>query len=226
MGDDRGVISQSRPVTISSKLTEIEFGYHHDANDSYVVYPGRTETCLIQFEWMQLSWHWASIYISGFDDTTVVNYGPDGSFINHQQTVTLVVHAGHNQVPLVCWILLLVLLLSTIVSIVIICCFCIRAKRSGRRNERSRVASHINGFAPTLAFSPVEMMPKYAASPAQSYSTQKLYQWCQQKEMQQYKSLWAVNPTSGRIILLNQNHSNFMYLINFRSNFCHRSHLR
>lgn len=133
----------------------------------------------------------------GFDDSTVVNYAPDGSFINHQQSVTLVVHAGHHQVPLFCWILLLVLLLSTIVSIVIICCFCIRAKRNGRRRERSRVSSHINGFSPTLAFNPVEMMPKYAASPAQSYSTQKLYQWCQQKEAQQYKSLWAVNPTSG-----------------------------
>lgn len=134
--------------------------------------------------------------LAGFDDTTVLNYSPDGNFINHQQSVTLVVRAGQHQVPFLCWILLFVLLLSILISIVVVCCFCVRSKRIGKRKERSRVASHINGFSPSRAFIP-EMLPKYVSSPAQSYSTQKLYQWCQQKEMQQYKSLWAVNPTSG-----------------------------
>lgn len=115
--------------------------------------------------------------------------------------MTLVVHSGH-QVPLLCWVLLIVLLLSIVTSIVIICCVCFKTKHLGRRStERSReIASHINGFTSaqySIPIRPIEMLPKYVASPAQSYSTQKLYQWCQQKEMQQYKSLWAVNPNSG-----------------------------
>lgn len=129
----------------------------------------------------------------------MLNYSPDGNFINHRQSVTFVVRAGSHQVPLLCWILLIVILLSIIVSVVIICCICLRSKGLKRRKQRPRVATHINGFSPSLV-SPAEMLPKYVSSPAQSYSTQKLYQWCQQKEMQQYKSLWAVNPSSGELI--------------------------
>jgi hypothetical protein len=136
--------------------------------------------------------------VAGPEDATTLNYSPDGSFIKHQQSVTLIVRAGQHQVPFLCWILLIVLLLSTIVSIVVICCFCIKTRKRRRRKETSRVSSHINGFSPPSHVSPSEMLPKYVASPAQSYSTQKLYQWCQQREMQQYKSLWAVNPTSGK----------------------------
>lgn len=132
----------------------------------------------------------------GLEDTTSLNYAPDGSFINHQQSVTLVVRAGRTQVPILCWILLIVLLLSIVTSLVVICCFCCKARRLGRRKDGARVASHGNGFS-QASVGPIEMLPKYVASPAQSYSTQRLYQWCQQKEMQQYKSLWAVNPTSG-----------------------------
>jgi hypothetical protein len=139
-------------------------------------------------------------FILGPEDSTVVNYAPDGNFIQHRQSVTLVVRAGQYQVPLLCWVLLIVLLLSIVVSLVIICCVCFKSKSIGRPKKRaSRVASHINGFSPAnAAQTHLEMLPKYCVStPAQSYSTQKLYQWCQQKEMQQYKSLWAVNPTSG-----------------------------
>lgn len=136
-------------------------------------------------------------FFLGREDTTVFNYSPDGSFINHKQTVTLVVRAGQNQVPILCWILLIVLLLSIVASLTIICCVCFKTKRLVRPKLRSRVASHINGFSPTRTFNSSEMLPKYVSSPSQSYSTQKLYQWCQQKEMQQYKSLWTVNPSSG-----------------------------
>lgn len=128
----------------------------------------------------------------------------DGNFINHRSSTTLVVKSasGSHTLPLLCWILLLVLLLSIIVSVVVICCVCLRSRKSYSRNhskqEPSYVASHINGFSPTITsittHQSIEMLPKYVASPAQSYSTQKLYQWCQQRELQQhYKSLWAVN---------------------------------
>lgn len=139
-----------------------------------------------------------SCFFLGREDTTVFNYSPDGSFINHKQSVTLVVRAGQSQVPILCWILLIVLLLSIVASITTICCVCFRTKRLRRSKQRTRVASHINGFSPTRSFNSAEMLPKYVSSPAQSYSTQKLYQWCQQKEMQQYKSLWTVNPSSGK----------------------------
>jgi hypothetical protein len=139
---------------------------------------------------------------AGPNDITTLNYSPDGTFVNHQQSVTLVVRASHSQLPLLCWILLLVLLLSVITSVVLICCFCVKTqRRKPKVKERSRVASHINGFSPARIAGSAEMLPKYVSSPAQSYSTQKLYQWCQQKEMQQYKSLWAVNPTSGETSL-------------------------
>lgn len=134
----------------------------------------------------------------GPHDITTLNYSPDGNFVKHQQSVTLVVRAGHSQIPLLCWVLLFVLLLSIVVSITLICCFCLKVRRrKPKQKDRSRVASHINGFSPARIAGSTEMLPKYVSSPAQSYSTQKLYQWCQQKEMQQYKSLWAVNPTSG-----------------------------
>lgn len=139
----------------------------------------------------------------GVEDTTVISYSPDGSFVKHQQSVTLVVRAGGYNIPFLCWVLLVVLLLSLLVSFVVICCFCVKTKPVGRRKQRPRIASHINGFAPCHVGPVVEMLPKYVASPAQSYSTQKLYQWCQQKEMQQYKSLWAVNPSSGELEFFN-----------------------
>lgn len=118
--------------------------------------------------------------------------------------------SGSHTLPLLCWILLLTLLLSIIVSIVVICCVCLRARKSYTRNNSAKeeplshhqIASHINGFSPTIhsvsTHQTLEMLPKYVASPAQSYSTQKLYQWCQQKELQQhYKSLWTVNTNSN-----------------------------
>lgn len=152
-------------------------------------------------------------FIAGAEDITTFDYAPDGNFINHQQSVTLVVRAGQHQLPLLCWVLLIVLLLAIIVSLVVICCFCLKAKRrkSSRVKQRSRISSHINGFEPAHVTS-TEMLPKYVSSPAQSYSTQKLYQWCQQKEMQQYKSLWAVNPSSGksRLKLKSTEHSNLI----------------
>lgn len=39
MADGQSVVTESRPLLISSKVSEIDFGYHH-ANDSYIVYPG------------------------------------------------------------------------------------------------------------------------------------------------------------------------------------------
>lgn len=131
----------------------------------------------------------------------------NGNFVSHQSSATLVVKSasGSHTLPLLCWILLLVLLLSIIVSIVVICCVCLKARKSYSRSDTkeqpSFVASHINGFSPTITsittHQSIEMLPKYVASPAQSYSTQKLYQWCQQRELQQhYKSLWAVNSTN------------------------------
>lgn len=136
---------------------------------------------------------------SGPEDTTSLNYSPDGNFLNHQQSVTLVASSGNDHlVPILCWVLLIVLLLSIVASLAIICCVGIKSKRFGRRKKRPRLSSHINGFSGSHVVSPVEMLPKYVSSPAQSYSTQKLYQWCQQKEAQQYKSLWTVNPVSGK----------------------------
>lgn len=41
--DDQNVVSQSKPITISPKVAEIDFGYHY-INDSYVVYPGRSDS--------------------------------------------------------------------------------------------------------------------------------------------------------------------------------------
>lgn len=134
------------------------------------------------------------MFVLGPEDTTSINFASDGSFIDHKQTVTLLVRAGEHNVSILCWILLVTLLLGIIISIVVICCFGCRANVLGRRKETSRIASHYNGFATPH----VDMMPKFVSSPAQSYSTQKLYQWCQQKEMQQYKSLWAVNPSAGK----------------------------
>lgn len=131
----------------------------------------------------------------------------------HQQSVTLVVRASHSQIPLLCWILLFVLLVSIVVSITVIFCFCVKTQcRNQKRKERSRVASHINGFSSTHNYNLTEMLPKYASTPVQSYSTQKLYQWCQQKEMQQYKSLWAVNPSSGKSNLTIKLWPNFTFL--------------
>lgn len=40
MGDDQSVVSASRPLVISPKANEIDFGYHH-VNESFIVYPGR-----------------------------------------------------------------------------------------------------------------------------------------------------------------------------------------
>jgi heme/copper-type cytochrome/quinol oxidase subunit 2 len=128
----------------------------------------------------------------------------DGDFVNHRSSVTLVVkNSAHNNhsLALLCWILVLVLLLSIIVSIVVVICVCLRAKRTRSKQEQQhRIATHINAFSPSLTTIPsrqpsIEMLPKYVPSPAQSYS--KLYQWCQQRELQQqYKSLWAVNPNN------------------------------
>lgn len=140
-----------------------------------------------------------SWFVSGAEDSTTINFAPDGSFINHRQSVTLLVRDSDHTIPVLCWILLIVLLLAIVTSIIVICCVGFRTSFRGKRKETSRIASHCNGFAP--APHPVgssDMMPKFVASPAQSYSTQKLYQWCQQKEMQQYKSLWAVNPSIGK----------------------------
>lgn len=140
------------------------------------------------------------------DITDGIKYS-DGNFINHRSSSTLVVKdgSGNHTLPLLCWILLLVLLLSIIVSIVVICCVCLRSRKTyiSRKSakESHNIATHINGFStPTIhsisTHQTIEMLPKYVASPAQSYSTQKLYQWCQQRELQQhYKSLWTVNPT-------------------------------
>lgn len=40
MADGQSVVTESRPLLISPKVSEIDFGYHH-ANDSYIVYPGQ-----------------------------------------------------------------------------------------------------------------------------------------------------------------------------------------
>lgn len=104
--------------------------------------------------------------------------------------------------PILCWILVIALLLSIVVSIVIVCFYCCKAKKTSRNNifvrdsGISTVGTHINGF------SPLEMLPKYA-TPSQSYSSQKLYQWCQARDFKpQFKSMWAVNPesTGGKLI--------------------------
>lgn len=196
MSDDQSEDSQSKPMTFqTAKVSEIDFGYHH-ANETFIVYPGRCHMKSNFSLTLKKNVFFFHPFL-GLEDTTSLNYSPDGSFVDHKQSVTLVVHAGGYQVPILCWLLLIVLLLSIFTSIVIICCFCFKTKRVRRRKEDTRVSSHINGFSQANVVSPIEMLPKYVASPAQSYSTQKLYQWCQQKEMQQYKSLWAVNPTSG-----------------------------
>lgn len=41
MSDENNVVSEANLIAISPKITEIDFGYHH-ANDSFVVYPGRS----------------------------------------------------------------------------------------------------------------------------------------------------------------------------------------
>lgn len=165
--------------------------------------------------------------ILGLEDSTSISYSPDGSFIDHTQSVTLVVRAGSHQVPILYWILLGVLLLGSIISIAVICYFCVKTNRPRQQKARRPASTYISGFSPTNTVSPAEMLPKYVASPAQSYSTQKLYQWCQQREMQQYKSLWAVNPSSGESCtdhsLVAQFH---VYRFNFRSNICDRPYSR
>lgn len=188
---ERASVSQSQSITIKSEPPEIEFGY--DLSD-FVVLPGycRINILLTQYnsQFNPNQSFFCVFHISGSEDETSTNYTLDGRFINHQQSVTLVVHNGQS-LPILCWVLLIALLLSVVISIVVICCFCIRQARISRTKQNHQLPTHINGFAP------VEMIPKYI-SPAQSYSTQKLYQWCQQRELQnqQYKSLWAVNPTS------------------------------
>lgn len=42
MSDDQIVVSQSNPIEIGPKVSEIDFGYHH-VNDTYIVYPGRCQ---------------------------------------------------------------------------------------------------------------------------------------------------------------------------------------
>lgn len=139
-------------------------------------------------------------FVLGPEDTTSINFASDGSFINHKQSVTLLVRVGDHSVPILCWILLIVLLLAIIISFVVICCVGTKTNFLRRRKTTSRLASYYNGYASTPhVVGTSDMMPKFVASPAQSYSTQKLYQWCQQKEMQQYKSLWAVNPSAGEL---------------------------
>ncbi|CRK90079.1 CLUMA_CG003798, isoform A [Clunio marinus] len=167
MSEDATIEAQNK---IDSVVKEIDFGYHH-VNESFVVFPGP-------------------------EDTTEINFSSDGNFINHKQSVTLVVRAGGHQIPFLCWILLVVLLLSVAISVIVVCCFYLKQRSVSKRKLRSRIATHINGFQ-SCDCRHLEMLPKYVAQPAQSYSTQKLYQWCQQKEMQQYKSLWAVNPNSS-----------------------------
>lgn len=170
-----------------------------------------------------------------------ISYSPDGSFIDHTQSVTLVVRAGYNQEPILCWILLVVLLLGSIISIVVICYFCLKNNRTRTPKVRRPASTYINGFSykpnlissqnpfspsPSNTASPAEMLPKYVASPAQSYSTQKLYQWCQQREREQYKSLWAVNPTSGELHWPFTNWTFSSFHFNFRPNICDRPYSR
>lgn len=96
---------------------------------------------------------------------------------------------------------MIALFLSVVISIVIVCFYFCKAKKSSRNHifvrgsGISSVGTHINGF------STIEMLPKYA-TPSQSYSSQKLYQWCQARDFKpQFKSMWSVNPepTGGKL---------------------------
>lgn len=107
------------------------------------------------------------------------------------------------QLPILVWILLLVLLVSIVVALIVVCCVCMKVKhrkteRKQQKTNNTQVSSHINGFSQDFHIPSSEMFqPKFVAKP-QSYSTQKLYQWCQEREMQHYKSLWAVNTNGMR----------------------------
>ncbi|KAG5681713.1 hypothetical protein PVAND_011123 [Polypedilum vanderplanki] len=177
-------MNQAQSSIQLKKSPEIEFGYDYGHVEN-------RETTTIKQN---------NIY-SDIDDSSSVHFS-DGDFIHHQSSVTLVIknrdsHNNHN-ISLLCWILVLVLLLSILVSIVVVICVCIKAKRT-RSKQEHRIATHINAFSPATNPSrhqSIEMLPKYVPSPAQSYS--KLYQWCQQRDIQlqqqHYKSLWTVNP--------------------------------
>ncbi|CAO1411121.1 unnamed protein product [Diamesa serratosioi] len=161
------VLTESNTIKVVLKQ-EIDFGYDH------VVRPGS-------------------------EDTTFLNLSATGDYIHHKQSVTLIArNANQHQFlinPIICWILLIALLLSIVISIVIVCFYFCKAKKKSSRNNIfvrdtgiSSIGSHINGF------SSVEMLPKYA-TPSQSYSSQKLYQWCQARDFKpQFKSMWSVNP--------------------------------
>ena len=143
-----------------------------------------------------------------FTETTDGIEYSNGNFVNHRSSTTLVVKSASasHSLPLLCWIFLSILVLSIVASIIIICCVCFKNKKSytsDKSKGESYIATHINGFSPTIktlsTHQTIEMLPKYVATPAQNYSTQKLYQWCQQKELQQhYKSLWSVNPSADQ----------------------------
>jgi len=192
------VVSQTKSITVEPR-SEIDFGYNHH-RDGLVVFPGCCLfVCCLSCDCIQppLTFNFDCSIPAGPEDQTTFSYTPDGNFVNHRQSVTFVVRNGHGSVPLLCWILLIVLLLSIVVSIVVICCVALKqATRKTPVSQRApRIATHINAFSPSHHVP--EMLPKYVASPAQSYSTQKLYQWCQQREAQQYKSLWTVNPENS-----------------------------
>jgi hypothetical protein len=137
--------------------------------------------------------------ILGPEDSKVIDFSPEGIFVQHKQTVTLIAKSENLQVSgLVCWIFFWVLFASIVTSVYTLFHFLIKLKKDLKRQSRpcSGVASHINEFS--TAGNTLVMLPKYVSSPTQNYSTQKLYQWCQKKEMQHYKSLWAVNPSAGK----------------------------
>ncbi|CAO1398272.1 unnamed protein product [Diamesa hyperborea] len=188
--DENVILTESKSIQVSLKK-EIDFGYDH------VVHPGP-------------------------EDINFLNISATGDYIHHKQSVTLIArNANQHQFlinPIICWILVIALLLSIVVSIVIVCFYCCKAKKTSRNHicvrdsGISTVGTHINGF------SPLEMLPKYA-TPSQSYSSQKLYQWCQARDFKpQFKSMWAVNPESTGVTIspsstsitqLNENQINY-----------------
>jgi hypothetical protein len=125
----------------------------------------------------------------------------NGNFLKHEKSVTITAKQAFGEFDTVhlWWISILTLIVIIATTVVIVSCVWLRFKHQRtkrKRNKSTRISSHINGFIVDHHIPSTEMFQQKFSSPGQSYSTQKLYQWCQEREMQHYKSLWAVNTNS------------------------------
>lgn len=144
---------------------------------------------------------------TGADDSISINFASDGIFFNHSQSVTFVVKTNDYQAPIFIWIVILLLISSIFLSAIIGCRLCrnLRNHKILKKQKNNNIysgVSHINGFSQDTIFLSTEMFQhKLTTQSHLTHSTRKLHQWCQEREIQQYKSLWTFNSGTIKIQL-------------------------